>query len=163
MSQLFFAPSNGLLRFQQCEKARNTTVRRRTGKTLPIALRNSSIASASQHRTSVAIPHTRTKVQSMRIVVLTDFSSNPFLAVRDRVADPLSALLIAVAALMGGTVSWFMKAKGAISSRPVSKLDENAQEMSASDSAAQEVYQLRDNDSINITKLPSPARMTAVV
>lgn len=54
-----------------------------------------------------------------------------------------------------------MKAKGAISSRPVSKLDENAQEMSASDSAAQEVYQLRDNDSINITKLPSPARMTA--
>lgn len=98
----------------------------------------------------------------MRIVVLTDFSSNPFLAVRDRVADPLSAVMIAFAALVGGIVSWFIKAKGTISSLPTPKdPDDNAQDMSASDSAAREVYQLRDNDSINITKLPSPARTTA--
>lgn len=47
----------------------------------------------------------KTVVRNAHIAVLTDFSSNPVLAIRDRAADPLSAVLIAFAAVFGGLLA----------------------------------------------------------
>ncbi|KAI0567460.1 EF hand [Gracilaria domingensis] len=98
----------------------------------------------------------------MRLVVLTDFSSNPFLAMRDRIADPLSAVMLAVAAVLGGIASWVLTRNDNGLDLPAGTSNVNGStKMSETEGGAREVYQIQDDDNINITTLPSPTRATA--
>eukprot|EP00178_Gracilaria_changii_P016750 TRINITY_DN480_c0_g1_i10.p1 TRINITY_DN480_c0_g1~~TRINITY_DN480_c0_g1_i10.p1 ORF type:complete len:524 (-),score=71.29 TRINITY_DN480_c0_g1_i10:6893-8464(-) len=159
MPHLSFVSNFGLFPFQ---KGNGSKLQSNHASSYNIVLAKTDSNQPKPPNTWITIPSSRPPMQRMRLVVLTDFSSNPFLAMRDRVADPLSAVMLALAAVLGGFATWFLKRNDNVLDLPAGTNNTNGiTKMSDTKGGAQEVYQMRDDDNINITTLPSPARATA--
>eukprot|EP00737_Agarophyton_chilense_P000796 gb/GEZJ01000885.1/.p1 GENE.gb/GEZJ01000885.1/~~gb/GEZJ01000885.1/.p1 ORF type:complete len:590 (-),score=74.84 gb/GEZJ01000885.1/:3456-5225(-) len=160
MPRLSFVSSSGLLRDRRCIKSgrKPKYIHNRKGF---LTQCNSNSKQPKPPNTWITIPNSRTPIQNMRIVILTDFTSNPFLALRDRVADPLSVVMIALAAAFGAIASWFLKRSDSALDLPTG-LDEAGDITTMADTkgSAREVYQLQEDQNINLISLPSRARAT---
>ncbi|CAN8075875.1 unnamed protein product [Agarophyton chilense] len=77
------------------------------------------------------------------------------------VADPLSVVMIALAAAFGAIASWFLKRSDSALDLPTG-LDEAGDITTMADTkgSAREVYQLQEDQNINLISLPSRARAT---
>lgn len=97
----------------------------------------------------------------MPIVVHRDFSSAPLLAVRDRLVDPLSLFLFALAAILGVLSSLFLNHK---SSQPLyftTTQEDDAESDLLEDNNQLQAPNAREHQNRDNVTLPTAARATA--
>lgn len=106
-------------------------------------------------------------MRNAHIAILTDFSSNPFLAIRDRAADPVFAAMLIASACFGATMArlLFLFNRSSASSVSIadgfqsvqSSVDEGEMEfMDEEDAAADVPYSVASGTSLSLAS-PSPA------